>query len=40
MPDPIAERARLAAAEPQVPEEGQPGDLVEAAPGHWVAAER
>ncbi|MEE7475965.1 ABC transporter ATP-binding protein [Methylobacterium hispanicum] len=37
LPDPIAERARLAAADPHLPPDGQPGNLVEVAPGHWVA---
>ncbi|MGY2048346.1 ABC transporter ATP-binding protein [Methylobacterium sp. JK268] len=39
VPDPAAERARLAAAGPDTLGEGEPGDLVEVAPGHWVAAE-
>jgi peptide/nickel transport system ATP-binding protein len=39
LPDPAAERARLAAAAPAPHGAGLPGDLVEVAPGHWVAAE-
>ena len=39
LPDPVAERARLAAAAPAPHGAGLPGDLVEVAPGHWVAAD-
>ncbi|HEV7438624.1 MAG TPA: ATP-binding cassette domain-containing protein [Methylobacterium sp.] len=39
LPDPAAERARLAARETTNPAPGRPGDLVEVAPGHWVAAD-
>lgn len=39
LPDPAAERARLAGAVPEAFGAGRPGDLVEVAPGHWVAAD-
>ena len=38
LPDPIGERARLAATGPAPLHEQPPGDLVEVAPGHWVAS--
>ncbi|GJD54686.1 ABC transporter ATP-binding protein [Methylobacterium dankookense] len=37
LPDPAAERARLAARARDEQADGLPGDLVEVAPGHWVA---
>ncbi|MFC6775236.1 ATP-binding cassette domain-containing protein [Methylobacterium gregans] len=37
LPDPVAERARLAVAGAESFGEGRPGDLVAVAPGHWVA---